>query len=543
MKGNIMKHPLVMMVIAAPFGFQMAEARVTQDIRAKVSELLGHSPTVMNIHEADQQGLKRGQAKEQPWTGSFWPDITGNIANHYRRHKKTNTQIKFVFNYGTISPRVYNDFEDTKNNWSSWSKEEFNENLSPSEKYDLLIGNENFEFTKAIIEELEFRKDHRLTAKFKDGSEDDSDSDEGTDNQYFEETDDPFEAKVEHRYWRAKGKNLAFWSGICDGWGPAAVHLPRPVKSVTVMGASGKLITFYPDDIKALGSYLFARTNTPYFSTMNYKFAGKKCRDGSKKPDRRKGGLVEDPGCNDLDAGVFHAVLLNRLGKDKLGFVFDVDNNHKINNHPVASYEYTYFNPSSGDEGTLKNSVVDIKSVRDGYAHRRYNATQLVGVKVKIKYMDYVWPEENRDRVSDSIALDKVKEVEYEYDLELDAQGNILGGEWGNRAHDKKRKVKYANQPDFIWLAAPQALPYSEQSFYAIPGVQKNLSSSRPFNNMEWAWNGSSVMPQEWIDAARADQTWAAPELNVPNAVLKSAQPLSHIVYYLFDQARGYTSY
>ena len=71
---------------------------------------------------------------------------------------------------------------------------------------------------------------------------------------------------------------------------------------------------------------------------------------------------------------------------------------------------------------------------------------------------------------------------------------------------------------------------------------------------MIWAWDGRSQLPGDWSDAATEDLKWTKPIVGekvkvngvedvtpatAKNAVLKSALPLSHIVYYLFDQARA----
>ena len=169
--------------------------------------------------------------------------------------------------------------------------------------------------------------------------------------------------------------------------------------------------------------------------------------------------------------------------------------------------------------------------------------------------MYYVWPEQNRDATVDNTSMDKIKDKNYVYDLELDEKGNILGGEWGSRADENGYKVKYSEQPDFIWMAAPQNLPYSEMSMYATPGTKIDITNPRPFGNMKWAWDGKAALPTEWMNAAKADETWQAPDTGesiylddgtedvtpatAKNAVLKSAQPLSHIVYFLFDKARS----
>jgi hypothetical protein len=546
-------------VIAGMLHSPLSLGSVTLDLNAKMTKMLGHAPEVTSVLEAQSQRLDRSEAKAQPWSGSYWPDINGGIANHYRDHGKLGAELNFMMRYNIAKARLNQDHRQVVKKIDKWDNEKINEKLSPAEKYDLLLGDLNFTFTNAVMDEADFRSKYRLTTKRAE-SGDDQES-EGDDNTSSYEDDlntySKFDDKIQYRYWRPKNGSLAYWSGICDGWSPASIYLPRPAKSVTVIGALGHKITFFPDDLKALGSYLFARTNTPYFATMDYQMAGRKC-DPKGTPDQDERGVVKDIRCNDLDPGVWHMALINRIGKDRMGFVMDLDNNIKINNHPVASYSVNYYNPATGEDGNLKKSIVDISKVKDAYKFRRNaKAKYLVGVTSTVDFMYYIWPEQNKDETMDSSSKDKIKNKTYIYDLELDENYNILGGEWGSRAKENGSDVKYSEQPDFIWMAAPQNLPYSEMSIYATAGVKKDINNPRPFDNMNWAWDGKSALPGDWISAAKADMSWQAPipgekieaadgsvdvaPMEAKNGVLKSAQPLSHIVYFLFDKARNST--
>jgi len=563
-------HCAIVSAILAPFfAGSSAQARVVSDVNQAMAQLLGHAPQVTNVFTEQTDHLERGASQFQPWSGSYWPDINGGITDHWRDHSLFGAQLRFGLRYDVAKKRFHKDFKEVSEKYMTWDAKKLNDKLSPSEKYDLLLGDTSFGFTRAIMDEMDFRSDYRMTTKTRDGAETDTDADQGIDNNNFLiDVQDPdgnnlayskYDSKVEYRYWKKKGGSLAYWSGICDGWSPASIYLPRPTKPVTVTGALGQKITFYPDDLKALGSYMFARTNTPYFTTMNYRFAGRKC-DESGTPSQDNVGYVKDIRCNDLDPAVFHLALINRVGMDKMGFVMDVDNNLKINNHPITSYEMTYFNPATGAEGSLKDSIIGRFEVADGYMKRRSPETKyLVGVKTKVNFMFYIWPEskqKGRSQDYDNPGQDKMKDETYTYDLELDADGNILGGEWGTRGEeDISQGVQYSKQPDFIWMADTTALPYSEMSVYADAGQKLDLSNPRPFGNMKWTWDGKSKLPEDWIRAAKADESWSAPTpgekktdkatkttdvypAEAKNSILKSAQPMSHIVYYLFDQAR-----
>jgi hypothetical protein len=76
-----------------------------------------------------------------------------------------------------------------------------------------------------------------------------------------------------------------------------------------------------------------------------------------------------------------------------------------------------------------------------------------------------------RQREEDSVQYDRSHEANYIYDLELDAEGNIIGGEWYNLYH-----------PDFIWDPAEGARALSVGDRY--------LSRVN--------WNGKEPIPSSW---------------------------------------------
>src|SRR5262249_20398371 len=102
--------------------------------------------------------------------------------------------------------------------------------LSPSEKYDLLVGDDGGSLTAAMWSE----------------------------GKAYQDTD----GKVER------------WMGICDGWAVASYMLPRPTRMATALAADGKTqLHFYPDDIKALATLLWAKARVPV------RFIGTRCTE------------------------------------------------------------------------------------------------------------------------------------------------------------------------------------------------------------------------------------------------------------------------
>src|SRR5690606_21053907 len=126
------------------------------------------------------------------------------------------------------------------------------------------------------------------------------------------------------------------WRGICDGWSSASQKMPRPVRSVSMNTPDGQSIKFYPEDIKALGSLLYARAQD------NVTFLGKRCFS-------RALGIFTGA-CDGTNPAALHLALVNRVGKMKSSFIADVSPGSEVWNYPVKRYDTTYFNVFTDEE-------------------------------------------------------------------------------------------------------------------------------------------------------------------------------------------------
>lgn len=300
--------------------------------------------------------------------------------------------------------------------------------LSPAEKYDLLTGDEQNSLTRAMWKEGE-------------------------------------------GYFRTYGK-VESWMGICEGWAAASIVVPRPSHSVSVMAADGKTwIKFYPSDIKALASLLWSRASAQSYLT------GQRCNE--KDPSVGKNGRVEDGSCLDTNPATLHLAVVNQLGAGGKSLVMDATYSYEVWNQPIHSYRYTLFDvktrePSS-DVSQAKVAVSDYAD--DPYAENRSpHAKYIVGVTLELSYVAETSPS---PRETDSPEDDAVVTAEYEYDLELNAAGEIVGGEWHQKDH-----------PDFLWTPAPGARARSVGDTY----LERKKDRS--------GWDGNSSMPDSWRHAA-----------------------------------------
>lgn len=211
-------------------------------------------------------------------------------------------------------------------------------------------------------------------------------------------------------------KNAESWEGICNGWAPASVNHNEPVPK-TVRNADGVEIRFGSSDIKALLSYYYAFVH----KVESTQQIGSRCPRGN-------GWFNWNNDCkNDLDAGTFHIIMANKAGRQNRSFMVDIERYKEVWNHPIVSYNSEIQHESAAGkndpEGTVK--VVQIKSlVQFLNSSRRNTWTPVRGT-----------PDQ------------RLIPREYVYDLYLDKENKIIGGDWVSK-----------QRPDFLWTmgAAPE---------------------------------------------------------------------------------------
>ncbi|HXH73934.1 MAG TPA: hypothetical protein VNJ08_03150 [Bacteriovoracaceae bacterium] len=365
---------------------------------SEVTASLIEGREVTSLSEMERSGLNQGKTGIDLWSGNYWPHFQGSLAVRYRN----SSVMKLI-----ESKAQWEKFKENSTKQPLYSFLGNNDNLSPAEKYDLIVGDYTMTLTK-----------------------------------YSWELGDKA---------AAIGK-VPIWRGICDGWASASQMMPRPAKKVIMKTPDGQPVTFFPEDIKALGSLLYARAQE------NVIFLGKRCRS-------RALGLFTNA-CDETNAGTFHRALINRVGKMKKSFIADVSPGSEVWNYPVLSYDITYFNVFTEEESkdfkvAMEWFVKKNRFAKDGKRHKRTAA--IVGVKAVVRYAD-MRPSNLLD--TDDQSADKVLEKEYLYDLEIDHNFNILGGESIS-----------ANLPDFIWAPNDRTYPLSEPEHVSTPGNRSELTA------------------------------------------------------------------
>ncbi len=446
-----------------------------QEIRSKVARVSEEARPVMNVHEIDARQLTSGTAATQPWAGPYWPLIQGQIANTYQTRNYIFVQdlISWRHNVDTFKRRR----ERVLPNVLDLSEQDLAK-LAPSEKYDLLLGDTNFDLTSRIWNFVESWGNEKMTG-------------------FISSIDMPEGYRL-----TTPSTSMAFWEGICHGWALAAGGHPRPENTVTVTLPNGKRLPFYPTDLKALVSLAYANS----LVQDNVLMEGLRCNDSRPRrdsfgryvdrvPERESEAIA--PRCADVHPAVWHLSMVHIMGMQRRSFVVEKDAPGKVNNHPVSGYTFRYFNPKTGGYGPLARSIVNrLDYPRDPYAaSREASATSILGVEMRYSYTD--WTMFRMDAV-DSPRRDPIKSVTLYYDLELDAQGNVVGGQWrvnrlatpsrrGGGPRGERGGRDTTRQPDFFWVLPKNYMTH----FRPVPGLGN------------WDPTRQPVAPQAWKNAAR----------------------------------------
>ncbi|ASU24297.1 peptidase [Vibrio qinghaiensis] len=394
---------------------------------------------VRNLVELDKSAPDSKRLDIQPWSDSYWPLYSGAAAWRYSDRELQASNWQ-----------EYHDFSYSIKPLESYSNEQ-RHMLSPAEKYDLLVGDKNFTLTKRSW-----------------------DSGKG----YFES-----HGHVER------------WMGLCHGWAAAAYMLPRPTKSLMVPDANGEMLKIYPSDIKALGTLLWSQ------APFQTRFIGGRCN--VKDPKKDQNGRVIEPACVDTNPGTWHLSVLNQIGIAGRSMIMDATYDYEVWNQPILGYQLKYFSPQTNRSSNNPSDVMIKISdyTRDKFkSYRSSQAVSLVGVQMAVDYMVETSP---THREKDRPQLDGVARVTYYYDLEIDSQGDIIGGEWYQNRH-----------PDFLWTPAPEAVA---KSYYDGRG-QWNMAQSVPADWQKIAPNASRyTQPMTSVvlalfsasaDGSQADQNW-----------------------------------
>lgn len=409
-------------------------------------ETLVDQPDAMlgTLESLEGAGLRRARLTSQPWSDDYWGTYKGQLG---ARFADPRFPAASTGDAGT-DWRANRDFVLSRPATAivaSGNASAINA-LSPAEKYAVLVGDGSFQLAERMW-------------------------------------------RIGEKYYNSTGK-VETWMGLCHGWAPASFMLSRPERSVSLVAAQGGArIRFYPAEAKALATLLWANASS------SIRFVGGRCN--VVDPNTDANGRVIDPKCFDNNPGTWHLAVTNQVGIARRSFIFDATYDYQVWNQPVVGYSYGYFNPRTMRAArTIGEAKVPLaRFPGDRYrTYRSARAVSVVGIAMDLTYVIETRPTQ---RESDSPQQDALRKVRYFYDLELDAFGKVVGGEWYTSSH-----------PDFLWVPPPKARAASVAEAEATG-----------------AWDAANApLPESWRLAA----TRAA----------RAGQPLAKIVEAMLQLAR-----
>lgn len=445
---------------------------LVEELEYRLNRLNENRAYITDVREMAKPQLMEANTKTQPWGGSFWPLIQGQIANNYQ-----NKDYDFPLGQARkflVWQRNYNLYQtkripEVHNKIMELSEKDLAE-LAPSEKYDLLLGDTSFDLTNRVWKFVKTWGEKKQWG-------------------FLSNIDLPAGYALPDA-----SSLMTTWEGICHGWAVASGHTPRPEKTVWVTLPNGKRMPFYPDDLKALISLTWAN------STIQDAVISEGLRCNQKSPEKDENGRFIDtkkdkddlgfmPRCADVHPAVYHSAIINILGVEGRSFVVDKSSKASVANQPVSGYKYEFFNPKTGKNGDLKKSALSVDEYKDDpfKASRNASTRYIVGVDMTLRYVNWENPSgKDTNYPSD----DKLSQIEFNYDLELDSNYNIVGGQWRVKKNGNARFLFNNNthQPDFFWV-----VPRDYKHFF------------KPVEGLPtWNFSQSTLPPKEYLAAAQS---------------------------------------
>jgi hypothetical protein len=198
------------------------------------------------------------------------------------------------------------------------------------------------------------------------------------------------------------------WEGICHGWAPASTLYAEP-QPVVLANADGISIPFGSADVKAMLSYYQGQV-----AQAPTQFLGLRCNVKIEDYDSARANADD---CKGVNAGAFHIVLANQIGIKNQSFIADVTRDFQVWNHPIAGFSSSIQSKADISPTAAPGTVRELQ------------------VQTRMFYVV-----ESNAQWSSLVASDYTTARNYNYTLELNDSGEIIGGEW-----------LQADRPDFLW--------------------------------------------------------------------------------------------
>ncbi len=355
----------------------------------------------VNYNKLVEEAGNSAHLRQIPWTNSFYPMWKGGFA--VRDVNLSDRQMgPFTLEY-----KFHPDSELAR-----MSEEELKA-LSGAEKLDIVNG----------------RSSDRLRDEYQRALRERGEDGDFSDQKYYQFTRRM--RRLVYPYVTDPRDELSQFSGWCQPLALASIHHPEPdlVRFTTnIVGEDGQkvVLPLTSSDIKGfmMMAYEDVMDNIKD-DDPNYKMVDRRCYDRDSK-------YYNAENCRSMNAGTFHVILLNQIGRFGQGLVADFDPKRPIWNHPIEGYEVLSSRWYTDREGNyLRSRNASADSVRE-----REFTTKMFFVKNSVGLHER------------AMGQDKIRENYYyswtlHYRIELDANDNIVGGTW---LEDPSDLV------DFMWV-------------------------------------------------------------------------------------------
>lgn len=201
------------------------------------------------------------------------------------------------------------------------------------------------------------------------------------------------------------------WTGLCHGWASATLNFDEPA-AVTMRGATGVDIPFASGDVKALLSYAQGVVFLPVVKAL-----GQRCdADLTNMPHMRN-----TAACRDTNAGSFHLILANSVGRAGQSVIADLTRDAQVWNFPIYGYSTRELLKRPPSLGASPQAVTEVVVETD------------VDFIAELERPNWLPLVDSRNYTANRVT--------YQYAVELDALGRVVGGSWISE-----------DRPDFLWV-------------------------------------------------------------------------------------------
>jgi len=362
-----------------------------------------------------EQLERNGTSSTRPWAGSYWPTYQDSI-NH--RWLKTGELLR------DLSPAE--KYDAAFNGWDPEQVRGLRPYRAEYGHFDDPFDREYYEQLGPLAREISTRHGNRATRDAAAAGllRSDGSAKSGVEAEDF--------------------GGIESWWGLCHAWAPAAILEEEPLGPVEHNG-----IRFEVSDIKALIMACYDGTAATMVGLRN----------NERDMDFDGRGRASKADARDVNPGSFHVLLANLLGRDGRSFLEDRTAHYQVWNQPIQEYRVRLLEEVSEARAA--------ELVEAGTGDYRFNeqSTRFFHVKTEVDYITES-PASTRPNAG-GIQFERTDP--YEYVLEVNASGEIIGGEWVGSSR--------AEHPDFLWLPHGAYRPLSP--FVSLDDARMLLQKSR----------------------------------------------------------------